>query len=149
MKFEWTVQIARSPDDVYGYLADFSKHHEWSPKPLEIKALSEGPTEVGSKFHSSGWIPRKPHNENDVEVTTADAAKRLTFNAVEKGEVFVNDYVLTDEAGGTRVDRSLTTPELKGAMKLAFPIIGAVLVRPGGKKNMEMLKANLESAKQR
>lgn len=145
MKFEWTIQIDRSPADVYEYLADFSKHHEWSPKPLEIQALTEGPTRVGSRFHSSGWIPRKPHNENEVEVTAADPGQHLTFDAVEKGETFVNDYALTASDGGTRVDRSLTTPELKGAMKFVFPVIGAVLVKPGGTKNMEMLKANLES----
>lgn len=146
MKLEWTARIDRSPADVYAYLADFSKHKEWSPKPLEIKALTEGPTMVGSKFHSSGWIPGKPHNENDVEVTAADPGKRLTFNAIEKGQTFVNDWVLTTEGSGTKVGRTLVTPEMKGALKVFFPVIASAVVKPAGRKNMEMLKANLESA---
>ena len=47
------IFINAEPTAVYDYLADFTKHGEWS-EGLNVEAVSEGPTEVGSEFKSVG-----------------------------------------------------------------------------------------------
>ena len=49
----YSVFIDAEPIVVYDYLADFSKHGEWS-EGLNIEGASEGPAEVGSEFQSTG-----------------------------------------------------------------------------------------------
>jgi uncharacterized protein YndB with AHSA1/START domain len=78
------VQINRQPEDVWAYLTDFSRHAEWSPKPWKMDSLTEGPVRVGSKFRSTGWVPRDPNHVNDVEITAMDPPRRLAFSSVEK-----------------------------------------------------------------
>ena len=138
------VQINRRPEEVWTYLADFNRHAEWSPKSWKMESLTEGPVRVGSKFRSTGWVPRDANHINDVEVTAMEPPRRLAFSAMEKGQVFRNEFRLTPQDGGTRVDRTLDMPKPTGAIRLVFPLIVAGVVKPGVQKGMNMLKAKLE-----
>ena len=37
-----SVVVNRRPEEVFAYLADVSRHGEWSPKPYRVEALTEG-----------------------------------------------------------------------------------------------------------
>ena len=141
-----TVQINRRPEEVWAYLTDFSRHAEWSPKPWKMESLTEGPVRVGSKFRSTGWVPRDANHVNDVEITAMEPARRLAFSSMEKGQVFKNEFRLTAQDGGTRVDRTLDMPKPTGAIGLVFPLIVAGVVKPGVQKGMNMLKAKLDQS---
>ena len=52
----FTITIDRTPEDVFDYLADVSRHAEWSPKPYRVEGTS-GPVKVGDTFASIGTIP--------------------------------------------------------------------------------------------
>ena len=62
-----SVVVNRRPEEVFAYLADVSRHGEWSPKPYRVEALTEGPVRVSSRFRSVGWLPRQPETVNEVE----------------------------------------------------------------------------------
>ena len=62
----YSIQIDAEPTAVYDYLADFTRHGEWSDG-LNIEAVSEGPTEVGSEFRSTGRMMGKDVS-NDIKV---------------------------------------------------------------------------------
>ena len=140
----WTIQVNRRPEEVWPYLTDFSRHAEWSPKPWKMESLTEGPFRVGSKFRSTGYIPRDPNHVNDVEVTAMEPPRRLAFSSVEKGQVFKNEFRLTPQDGGTRIERTLDMPKPKGALGVVFPLIVAGVVKPGGQKGMNLLKAKMD-----
>ncbi len=143
---EWSVKINRSPEDVYAYLADFSKHAEWSPKPYSVVTLTDGPLGVGSKLRSTGYLPgSKKAHDNEVEITVADPGKRLAFTALEKDQTFTSDFELTANGGGTRLVRTLDLPEMTGAIKIVFPLVKSFVIKPGIQKGLDMLKANLEA----
>jgi uncharacterized protein YndB with AHSA1/START domain len=143
-KLSWTTSVRRPPEEVFAYLADFGRHAEWSPRPYSVQATTEGPVGVGSRFHSTGWIPGDSKHENDVEVTEYAPPSRLAWDAHERGQTFVNVFSLTPQDGGTRIDRTLDMPKPSGAAALVFPLIARFVVRPGVRKGMDMLKANLE-----
>ena len=49
-----TVEIARSPEDVFKYLDQLDRHAEWQPQILEVKNISDGPTGVGQRMRRTG-----------------------------------------------------------------------------------------------
>ena len=44
-----TVEIARTPDDVFAYLTDISRFTEWQDAVVSAKPLDDGPMKAGSK----------------------------------------------------------------------------------------------------
>jgi len=139
-----SVVVNRRPEEVFAYLADVSRHGEWSPKPYRVEALTEGPVRVGSRFRSVGWLPRQPETVNEVEITQLDPPRRFAFNAHDRGETFKSEFVLTPQDGATRVDRTLDMPKPTGAVGVIFPLLLRVVVRPGVQKGMNLFKARLE-----
>lgn len=136
--------VDRAPDEVFGYLADVSRHGEWSPRPYRTEGLQPGPVTVGTRFVSYGWIPRDAEHRNDVEVTEVDRPRRFMLISREGGESFVNTFTLTPEGEGTRVERRLDMPTPTGAAGVLFPLLIAGLIRPAVQKGLNMLKQNLE-----
>ena len=47
---ENSVQIERSPEDVFDYLVDLRNELEWNPDVESMKKLTDGPISVGTKF---------------------------------------------------------------------------------------------------
>jgi uncharacterized protein YndB with AHSA1/START domain len=141
---ETTVDVAKPPDAVFAYLADVTRHGEWSPKPYRVEG-ADGPVAQGTTFTSYGWVPGDGDHRNDVTVTTFDPPRILAFSSAEKDEKFVNTFTLTPSGGGTRVDRVMDMPRPGGFAGLLFPVLVPTLIRPGVAKGMRLLKQRLES----
>jgi uncharacterized protein YndB with AHSA1/START domain len=139
----FTTTIDRPPDAVFDYLADVSKHGEWSPKPLRIEG-SSGPVSVGDAFTSIGTMPYDKNHRNDVTVTECSRPQRLVLDAVEKGEHFVSIFELQAEGAGTRLTRTVDAPVPPFPVSMLFPLIMAAFIRPDVNKGLAMLKSNLE-----
>jgi polyketide cyclase/dehydrase/lipid transport protein len=81
----------------------------------------------------------------EVEVTAFDAPRTIEFTGREKGEDFLNTFVLTPQAGATRIDRTLDFPKPDGIGGAFFPLVLSSFIKPATNKGMKMLKANLEN----
>ncbi len=44
-----TVDISRSPEDVFGYVTDLGRFTEWQEQVVSARPLADGPMTVGSK----------------------------------------------------------------------------------------------------
>jgi uncharacterized protein YndB with AHSA1/START domain len=139
------VFIRKSPEQVFDYLADITKHGEWSPRQYTATPVSDGPVGLGSKFRSVGWLPNDSKHENDVEITTYDRPRRFGFTAMDQGQAFKSDFSLTSIHGGTKIERVTEMPKPGGAVGLVFPLIFALLVKPDIQKGLNALRDNLEA----
>ncbi len=139
------VTVAKPAEEVFAYLADVTKHAEWSPKPYRVEDLS-GPVAQGATFTSYGWIPGDKEHRNDVEVTGYDPPRAITFTSREKGEQFVNTFTLTPAGTGTTVTRVIDMPRPGGVFGMVFPLIANGYVKPAVGKGLTMFKKRLESA---
>jgi len=139
-----SIVVNRPPDDVFAYLADVRRHHEWSPKAYRVEGIQE-PVQLGSTFTSYGWAPKDADHRQDVEVTAFDPPRRLQFTSREKGENFLNTYVLTQQGTGTKVDRTIDMPKPGGVGGALFAWVLGGFIKPATNKGMKMLKANLEN----
>ena len=140
----WSVEVNRPQPEVFDYLADVSRHSEWSPKPFRVDNLTPGPVTVGTTYTSYGWIPGDKEHRNDCEVITFDAPKRLVIRSREKDQDFINTFTLTAQNGSTKVEREMDMPKPGGLVGVMMPVIMATVVRPGVQKGMNMFKENLE-----
>lgn len=140
---DFTITIDRAPDVVFDYLADVSKHSEWSPKPYRVEG-SSGPVKAGDTFTSIGTIPGDKNHRNEVTVTECSRPGRLVLDSMEKGEHFLNTFELAAEGSGTRLTRTMDAPQPRFPLSVVFPLIMAAFIRPDVQKGLRNLKAALE-----
>jgi uncharacterized protein YndB with AHSA1/START domain len=139
----FTTTIGRAPEVVFDYLADVSKHAEWSPKPFRVEGPT-GPVKTGDTFASVGAIPGDKNHRNEVTVTECSPPRRLVLDAQERGEHFVNTFELEAEGAGTRLTRTMDAPLPPFPLSVLFPLIMAAVIRPDVQKGLRNLKDTLE-----
>jgi uncharacterized protein YndB with AHSA1/START domain len=144
VKAHVSIMVNRKPDEVFAYIADVHKHSEWSPKAYRVEGI-DGPVQLGSTFTSFGWVPKDADHRNEVEVTAFDPPRTIEFTGRERGESFINTYVLTPQGNGTKIDRTLDFPKPDGVGGVVFPLFLGGFIKPATTKGMRMLKAKLEA----
>src|SRR5262245_16776991 len=77
-----TVEIARSPDDVFAYLSQLDRHHEWQGALLETELVTEGPTKLGSRATETSRVPMRKQRFT-YEITEFDAPRRSGFKVLD------------------------------------------------------------------
>lgn len=140
---EWTIEAPVSPDVAFAYLADVSRHAEWSPKPYWIDPAPELPLVVGSTFTSHGQIPGDKDHTNEVEVIELDPPRTLTLKSTERGEVYLHRFDVVEAAPRCEITRIVDSPKPTGLLGLLFPVIFALVIRPEVSKGMQMLRDRL------
>lgn len=141
----WTAKSSKSPEAVFDYLADFTKHPEWSPKPYRVEGAPTVATK-GATFTSWGWIPGDKEHQNEVEITEVVAPRRLSWVGRDKGEDFINTFVLTPDGTDTRIEKTMDMPVPGGFVGVLFPVIMKLVVKPGVQKGMNLLEQRLNAA---
>lgn len=140
-----SVDVARSPEDVFAYLADVRRHSEWSPRSYRVEGLGEAdPVVVGTTYTSIGWLPNDAQHRNQVTVAEMTPPTRLVLASDDSGETFYNTFTLTRTDSGTRVERVLDMPVPGGVTGLLLPVLGALLIRPDLRKGLANLRAQVE-----
>jgi uncharacterized protein YndB with AHSA1/START domain len=141
----FSVSINKSPAEVFAYLADVSKHAEWSPKPYRVEGTA-GPVSTGDTFTSVGTIPGDKNHRNEVTVTECSPPNRLVLDAAEKGQHFINTFELTPEGNGTLLTRSMDAPKPPFPLSVLFPLIMVAFIKPDVTQGRNNLKAKLEQS---
>jgi uncharacterized protein YndB with AHSA1/START domain len=75
---EHTITIARSPQEVFDYLADGTHNAEWRAGVLEIERTSAGAGE-GATYRQVLAGPGGRRIDGDYRITTFDPPRRLEF----------------------------------------------------------------------
>jgi uncharacterized protein YndB with AHSA1/START domain len=140
-----TVTIDAPPDKVWPWVADLTKHPEYSPKPYEVELVSGEPGKVGTRYRSVGAIPNDKHHGNEVEVVESVPNERFVLRADDDHGAFMNTYVLRPAGSGTEVSHTLVFPPLKGAPAMAVPILFPLVGKRDMRKRLQLLKAKVES----
>lgn len=140
LRIEVAVEIKRSIEEVWAYVADPSKLPEWDSGALEAKA-SEMPLHKGSTVMLVlKFLGRRI--ETTLEVTQLEVNKTFSVRATRPFPFDVT-YTVEPVDGGTRV-REVAEGETRGFFKLADPIIENITERQA-QADLETLKALLEA----
>ncbi|MCZ6788473.1 MAG: SRPBCC family protein [Chloroflexi bacterium] len=144
MVFTYRISINAKPEDVYAYVADLTKHGEWSEN-VKVEAVSDGPIGVDSTYRSTGRMMRKEF-KNDIRVTEYEPSTRLSFIANDGKNEFLQEFTFSSSDAGTLLERKVSF-EMNPLMGLLFKVmIGPLVSNPSMKKSLNNLKANMERA---
>jgi len=144
MPITHTIEIARSPEDVFAYIDQLDRHGEWQSQIISSKLETEGPTRVGSKATDKRKVPGGTQDVT-YEITEHDPPRRAAFKGLN-GPVRPVGTVTIEPAGEGRSRLTLQL-DLRG-----HGVVGqfvAMLARIQARKEVpashERLKERLES----
>jgi uncharacterized membrane protein len=100
-----SIEIARSPEDVFAYIDDLSRHGEWQSQIREVEVETDGPTRVGSRAREKRQVPGGVR-EMTYEITEHDPPRRASFRGID-GPVRVVGTVTVSPVDGGRSRVSL------------------------------------------
>ncbi|MFI5429639.1 SRPBCC family protein [Aeromicrobium sp. UC242_57] len=136
-KISRTFTVDPAPSVVLDYLKDFSHAEEWDPGTEKCIRLDDGPIAVGSRWHNTSKIA-------GISTELQYELKKLTDTEV----VFVgsNDTATSTDTiavmpSGTGSEITYDADiELKGAAKVATPVIKLVFEKIGNDTEDDMVR---------
>jgi uncharacterized protein YndB with AHSA1/START domain len=139
----FVIDAPVEPAKAFEYIADITKHSEWSPGPYWIDPPLVMPITEGSSFVSHGRIPGDKDHTNQVVVTELNPPRVLVLTSEDRGQQFVHRFDVTPTRDGCRVSRTVDSPKPTGLLRLVFPLIFAVVIKPDAMKGMDNLRQRL------
>lgn len=141
-----SVTIQAAPEVVWPWVADLTKHAEWSPKLYRAELVSGEPGQVGARYRSVGAIPGDKNHGNDVEITDVVFGQRFALVATDANGAHRNTYTLRPSGAGTEVTFELVFPAMTGMAKVLLPILFPLVGMSDIRKRMGLLKVKVEAA---
>jgi uncharacterized protein YndB with AHSA1/START domain len=139
-----SVEIARSPQEVFAYLDQLDRHGEWQGQIVDVKVDTEGPTRVGSRATETRRVPGGPRKFT-YEITEHDPPRKASFRVLNGPVRPVGTISVEPVGDGSRSRVTLQIDfEGHGVGKLLAPLAK----RDAGKRIPEdqaRLKERLES----
>lgn len=119
--------IARSPGEVFAFLADLNNFPKWRANLVSFKILTEGPTEVGTRCSEVVQVgPMRATGTCDV--TELSPGRTMAFTATSAGIVYDGRIVVEPWDTGSKL--TLTGDvHPRGPMKLMQPVLRRKLER--------------------
>jgi carbon monoxide dehydrogenase subunit G len=138
-RYTTSVRTPMPAEDAFAYLADFSTTAEWDPGVAEAERLDDGPLRAGSRFRV---VARTMGRDVPLvyEVTAYEPPHRIELRGESSTVVSLDEITVEPAGGGALVtyDARLT---LKGALRLADPLLGIVFRRVGDRAAAGMRRA--------
>ncbi len=141
--FRHSIDIARTPEDVFAYIGDLSRHDEWQQQIKEITVETEGPTRVGSRAREVRKVPFGPATAVTYEITAWDPPRTASFHGVDGPVRVAGTVTVSPAADGSRVDLEIDLVG-RGLGKLLAPLARGQL-RKQIPLDQQLLKERLET----
>jgi carbon monoxide dehydrogenase subunit G len=125
-----TVESPKPVEEVFRYMADFSNTADWDPNITAAAVTSAGdPVAVGATFHvvqGSGLTKV----ELDYETVELVDGQKVVLRSETGSLVSIDTITVAPKGSGSEVTYDVDI-ELKGARKLAEPVMAVLLKRIG------------------
>jgi carbon monoxide dehydrogenase subunit G len=134
------VEINRSAEEVYDYLADMRNEPQWLSGASGVHLTTPEPIAAGSRFEGTYARAGKVL----CELADFDRPRRLTIHGEASAMSFEDTIILTAVEAGTRLAAEMRTVP-KGIFKLAAPMMSRVINKQF-QANWDHLKIVLEGS---
>ena len=140
----YRIGIDAKPEDVFAYVSDLTRHGEWSEN-LTVEAVADGEAAVGSEYRSTGKMMGK-QVKNTVRITVLESPTRISFEANDGSNDFLQEITLSQQGEGTLLERRVSM-EMNPVMALMFKLLaGPMVANPSMNKSLKSLKARIEQS---
>ena len=140
VRIDFTLAIARPPDDVFERLVDLDRLPDWQESALGSSA--DGPLAKGSRVRERRRIMGR-ELDNELEVTAFERPRQLTLKALGGPVPFTVDHQLVDDDGSTLL-HVVAEAKTGTFMKLAEPML-ARTAEQEMRRDFARLKEQLEA----
>lgn len=141
-KNQVSIDINAAPEKVFGYLADFARHGEWSMSVTALEQITPGPVGVGTEFQSRETLPQE--FVSFARITALEAPARIAWESTDHQVFRTNwEFEITPNAGGTHLVQRVTFHPIS-SFGDEFLLIRQLQVEPENIQSLNRLKAILE-----
>jgi len=139
-----SIEINRSPEDVFAYFDDLGKHGEWQQQIVSVQVETDGPTRVGTRATDKR---RLPGGTRDIsyEITEHDPPHRTSFRGVN-GPIRPLGTVTVEPLDGGKRSKLTLEFELKGH---GVGVLFAPLARANARKEIPTSHQRLKEVLER
>ena len=133
-----SLQFAKSPEELFDFMADFSNAPEWDPATSVGEKLTPGPVDLGSKTRI---VTRFAGRDVDLtyEVVEYDRPRKVVVRAEKNGTVAEDTLSVAPVEGGSELTYDAEV-QLRGLAKLADPLINLQFQKIGGEASEGLRK---------
>ena len=141
-KFERSMTVNAPPETVFGYVADISKHTEWSSHQLQVEPQDPGAAHIGSRYRTAS----KLLGSHNAELTITELAQptRFAFECKDDTGEFIHWFEVAPTEGGTELTKGVEPIKKSLLLTLATPITGFIIPR-NLDSDLEKIKQHLEA----
>lgn len=143
-KAKYSVFIEASPEEVFSYVSDLSKHGEWATDPLKVQPTDDAELGVGKSYRSEVMFRGKMVT-GEQTVTEYEPSRRFAFHVKDSISEHEHGFTFTPQGEGTLMERTADGQWPFGTWLLAATIGGMMIGKPAMKKAFAKLKDKLES----
>jgi uncharacterized membrane protein len=139
-----SIEIARSPEDVFAYVDDLARHGEWQQMVVTARVDTDGPTRVGTRVTE---VRRLGKHEETItyEITEHDPPHSFAFRGIDGPVRAIGRATFEPLADGSRTRVTLELDfAAHGFGKLLVPVARKVS-HTQVPKDQQRLKERLES----
>ena len=133
-----TFEVLPAPAVVMEYLKDFGNAEEWDPGTVTCTRLDPGPVQVGSRWHNTSRIAGIT-TELTYELTEL-AGDRIVLVGHNDTATSTDTIAVEPHQSGSRITYQALI-EMKGAARLAAPLVKVVFEKVGNDTVDEMTRA--------
>lgn len=135
--FTLAFHVHRPPAEVFSYLTDPGRLHEWQENTLEVHL--DGPMREGALLREVRRAPGGKTVESVVKVAAYEPDRVFDLRIVEGMAHVHGDHRLEPAPDGGTIVTFTAHGELKGMLKLSRPLLPGMF-----RKSFRKLKQNLE-----
>lgn len=133
-----TFTVDPKPSVVLDYLKDFSNAEQWDPGTETCRRIDDGPVAVGSRWHNTSKIAGVS-TELEYELTELSDSHLVL---VGRNETATSTDTITVKPSGSGSEVTYQADiEMKGAAKLATPVVKLVFEKIGSDTEDDMTTA--------
>ncbi len=122
MKFQFSVDIDRPIDSVFGYVSDPNKRSDWDPDLIETRRTSEGELGVGSTSQDVYEMNGR-RMEFQTSIIDWSPPTTLGWRGVAGSMTAEGHWGFSEIEGGTRVDLAMEMSTTNWLFKLMAPMM--------------------------
>jgi hypothetical protein len=124
MKGEMHIEVARSIEEVFDFLADLRNEESWNPRILRIKKLTDGPISARTRFQGT----YAGIGELTTELLLFDRPRKFSFRSSGSRMRIEGEFVLKTTSSGTSIDlEAQLLPQ--SVFRLLAPLMAPVIQR--------------------
>lgn len=145
LEYEYTTVINRPREEVFDYMQDISREHEWQPNLREAEQIPEGEPGVGTqRRYVSEFMGRRFEN---VYVNTAyEPYHKVAYTTTPESDTQATGEVIWEEVeGGTRVTMRVEA-DVGGVLRFVPKGVIASVGKKELADSLARVKSLLESA---